>query len=48
MLVYRIYNTRLKHFIGGPYQCRKRAKARAEKLNLEYGALSFTVHDSVS
>jgi len=40
---YQIYNTRTKQNVGKPYKCRKRARTRAEKLDLEYGAYSYTV-----
>ena len=40
---YQIYNVRTKQNVGTTYNCRKRARTRAEKLNLEYGAYSYTV-----
>lgn len=40
---YRIFNFRKQCFVGGLYQCRKRARNRADKLDLEYGAISYRV-----
>jgi len=40
---YQIYNFRKQCFIGKTYECRKKARRRADKLDLEYGAISFRV-----
>jgi len=42
-MTYQIYNVRTQQNVGKSYNCRKRARNRAEKLNLEYGAHSYTV-----
>ena len=42
---YEIYNYRTKQVIGNPYGCRKRARNRAEKLDLAYGAYSYLVRE---
>lgn len=40
---YQIYNFKTQKNIGVPYTCRKRAKARSDKLDLEYGAISYRI-----
>lgn len=40
---YIVWNFREKCQVGKPYKCRKRATARADKLDLEYGAYKYDV-----
>jgi hypothetical protein len=42
---YQIFNFRTQCNVGKPYACRKRAQRRADKLDLEYGAISYSVKE---
>jgi hypothetical protein len=41
--IYQIYNARTNMLVGNPFKCAKRARNKAEKLDLEYGAYAYKV-----
>ncbi len=40
---YQVYNFRKQCNVGNPYTCKKRARNKCDKLDLEYGAISYRI-----
>jgi hypothetical protein len=41
--MYEIWDIKEKRRVGTPYKARQRARTRADKLDLEYGAIRYIV-----
>jgi hypothetical protein len=42
---YQIFDSKEKKFVSALYKDRKRARSRADKLDLEYGAIRYQVKE---
>ncbi len=43
MTKYQVVNFKTRELVGQPFKSRGRARRRADKLDLEYGAISYIV-----